>query len=345
MPSKELHFLHSTKTDHEKLICIADTLFKKNNFSILTHKLPDGDTLGSAFALFYALKKLKKRVKVLCSDPIPKKYSFLDLENISNTGLKESTIEQNECVISVDIADTKLLGENLEIYRECVDICIDHHSLNKQYAKLTYVNSSAAATAEIIYDIIKIMNIPFDKIIADCIYTGISTDTGSFKYSNTTHKTLEIAGKMLKYGARHNLISRKMFGEKTKTKIYLEKLVLETLEFFFSDKCAVICITKDILNKTKAKEEETEGLSGIPKSIKGVLIGITIREKEEKVFKISVRCDPCISALKLCSKFDGGGHPGAGGCVILGNLETVKEKILVEVDEILKHTAYTEIDQ
>lgn len=310
-----------------KINDISKIFKENNNFYILTHKSPDGDTLGSAFALCFALQKINKRAKVLCSDEIPNKYKFL-YENIKKQNFNP------EYIISVDVAELKLLGEKLYLYSDKIDLSIDHHLSNKNFAKYNYIKNTAA-TAEIIYDIIKNSNIEFDLNIANCIYTGISTDTGCFKYSNTTSNSHRICADMIDFGVDSFKINKIMFDTKSKAKLNIEKIVLESLEFFYNNKCAIITIKNEQLSNLCFCESDFDGIAAIPRQIDGVLIGIFIKEKEPCKFKISIRTDKTIDAAKICSTFNGGGHRCAAGCVIAGQLNEVKHKILSVVNKYL----------
>ena len=311
---------------------IAKILTEHDNFYILTHKSPDGDTLGSAAALCLALQKMNKNAKVLCSDEIPKKYGFL-FEQIKNQDFNPGYI------ISVDVADTQLLGENLSCYADCIDLCIDHHLQNQQFAKAWYVENRFAATAEIIYEILKTLNIAIDSGIASCIYTGISTDTGCFRHSNATSHSYRAAADMIDFGADAFKINKVMFDTKSRAKLRIEKAAIESLEFFCHDKCAMICLTNEEILKFSTCESDFDGISAIPRKIEGVLVGIFIKEEQPGVFKISMRSDDSIDVSKICANFGGGGHRCAAGCTIRGKLMDVKNKVISQINQ---HMSITE---
>ena len=303
---------------------VSDILKEKNNFLLLTHQYPDGDTLGSAFALCRALQSMGKYAKVLCNDKIPDKFDYI-------YNCVEMQEFEGEFIVSIDIADPQLLGDRLSCYTDKVDLCIDHHGSNINYAKVNFVNPDAAATAEIVADIIREMDVNIDSKIADCIYTGLSTDTGCFKYSNAKPKTYRVAADMIELGARSSIINKLMFDTITKQRLELEKLVLETLEFFCDDKCAVVYVTNDMRIKSGTADEDIDGISSIPRRIEGVHIGVTLREKENGIFKISLRTNGILNASEICKKFGGGGHPTAAGCTIYGGLENAKRSIVEAV--------------
>ena len=295
---------------------------------ILSHRNPDGDTLGSAFALHYILRQLGKRSRVECHDGFPKQYSYL---------LSEYKPEDFEpkAVVAVDIADEQLFGENLEKYRGKVDLCVDHHGSNKHYAKNWLVRDTAAACCEVIEDICYgFEEVQLTKIIADCIYTGVSTDTGCFRYSNTTGHTHAVAGRMFKAGCDFVMINRAMFEVKSFSRIAIEREVLNTLELYFDNRCAVVAITKDMMERTGAEESELEGVAAMPREVEGVLVGITLRQRDNG-YKISVRSGEEVDASVLCGKLGGGGHRCAAGCFVEGDLENAKKTMLKIVAESL----------
>lgn len=306
---------------------IARFLEAHDNYEILTHAYPDGDTLGSGFALCMALQQIGKNARVITTN-IPSKFVYL------TKGVKEQEFEA-ETIISTDVAADSLLGSNMSKYLGKVDICIDHHGSNTFTAREKFVDRFAAANCEIIYKLIQRMDVKFTKEIADCLYTGISTDTGCFRYTNTTAETMRVAASLMDFGCDTAYINKSMFETKSKEKIQLEHSVYNTIDYCAGGKCAIIYITLDMLRQLDVGDDEMEGLASIPRQIEGVLLGITMKEKEGGFFKISVRSNDDINASDFCSKFSGGGHPAAAGCTIEGDLETVKKKLVKAAEEFL----------
>lgn len=306
----------------------CERLRDMDDIVILCHRNPDGDTLGSGFALHYILKSLGKRSRVECHDGFPKQYSYM---------LREYEPKEYEpkAVIAVDIADEQLFGERLSKYCGKVDLCIDHHGTNKHYAKDWLVREGAAATAEVIEDICYgFEEVDLTKLIADCIYTGVATDTGCFRYSNTTSHSHAVAGRMFKAGCDFGMINRVMFELKSLSRIAIEKEVLNTVEYHFDKKCALVCITREMMDKTGALESELEGVAAMPRQIEGVEVGITLRQRDDG-FKVSIRTGEEADASVLCGRLGGGGHRYAAGCFVKGNLDEAKEVVLKAVGEAL----------
>lgn len=307
----------------------AKTLLSKDKILILTHRSPDGDTIGSGYALAMALRKLGKNVKVDCTDPFPEKYSYF-------TDKLEKLEFDEEFVVSVDIADTKLLGEKLSGYADKIDLCIDHHGSNTKYAKEYYVEASAAAAAQVIAKLIRLMNVEFDKDIANAIYTGITTDTGCFRYTNVTAETHRIAADMIDCGAESGMINRLMFETKSRSRLEIERRVMDSIQFYLDGRCAIAYATIDMMKESGAVDSDMEGVSSLPRQIEGVMAGITLREKNNGKFKVSVRTTDELDASAICANFGGGGHKAAAGCMITGTLNEAIEQIIEVVRQALE---------
>ena len=306
----------------------ATLLSENDNFHILTHRYPDGDTLGSAFALCFALRTLGKNANVKISGKLPSKFSYLT----------ENYCEQDfvcEYVVSVDVAALSLLGELQEHYGDKIDLCIDHHGSNSMVADNICVDASCAAASEIIYVLIKAMNVEITRDIANAIYTGISTDTGCFCYTNTTAQSHHIAAELIDLGCDFSMINRINFETKTRAKLKMERMVYDTMEFYCGGKCAIIYTTLAMQKALGAGDDEMEGLASIPRQIEGVKMGITMREKEDGTFKVSVRTNDGINASEFCARFGGGGHVAASGCSIKGDLATAKYMLIKAAEEVL----------
>lgn len=307
----------------------AKTLLSKDKILILTHRSPDGDTIGSGYALAMALRKLGKSVKVDCTDPFPEKYSYF-------TDKLEKLEFDEEFVVSVDIADTKLLGEKLSDYADKIDLCIDHHGSNTKYAKEYYVEASAAAAAQVIAKLIRLMNVEFDKDIANAIYTGITTDTGCFRYTNVTAETHRIAADMIDCGAESGMINRLMFETKSRSRLEIERRVMDSIQFYLDGRCAIAYATIDMMKESGVVDSDMEGVSSLPRQIEGVMAGITLREKNNGKFKVSVRTTDELDASAICANFGGGGHKAAAGCMITGTLNEAIEQIIEVVRQALE---------
>lgn len=297
---------------------------------ILSHQFPDGDTFGSASALCRGLRRKNKRAAVRCSDAIGPKYEYLFRD------LPDDDFEP-DLVVAVDVADEALLGEPLQSkWGGKVQLCIDHHPSNTLYAEETCLNPKSAATCEIIFDILKELKVDITPDIAEPLYTGITTDTGCFKYINVTPRTYRIAADLVETGIDAPAINRKMFDTKSRARLEMERRVLETMEYALDGKIAVIVISRQMVKESGAKEDDLDGLATIPRGIEGVLVGVTLREKENGAWKISLRAHDPANASEICARFGGGGHKGAAGCTMSLPLEEAKARMVKAVREYLE---------
>ncbi|MBQ7965739.1 MAG: bifunctional oligoribonuclease/PAP phosphatase NrnA [Ruminococcus sp.] len=310
------------------LLEASKLLLKNDNFHILTHRYPDGDTLGCAFALCYALRSKGKKANVIVNGNLPSKFSYL---------AESYDVQDFDCeyVVSVDVAAPSLLGDLQGEYADKIDLCLDHHGSNTMVAKNLFVDASCAAACEIIHVLIKAMGVKITRDIANALYTGISTDTGCFCYTNTTAQTHRIAAELIECDCEFNKINRINFETKSRAKLKMERMVYDTMEFYCGGKCAIIYTTIAMQNALGAGDDEMEGLASIPRQIEGVKMGITMREKEDGTYKVSVRTNDGINACEFCQRFGGGGHVAASGCSIRGDLQTVKYLLIKAAEEVL----------
>ncbi len=307
----------------------ARYLKKHDNYIILTHASPDGDTLGSAYALYYGLNEIGKTACVLCPDVIPKKYDYF-------AGKTDHVKRENATVVAVDVADSKLLGSLEQEFGDIVDINIDHHISNMRFAKNLYLDADASATAEAIFELLNIMKVNINDVTAKALYTGIVTDTGCFKYSNVTAKTHIIASQLYDYNISAPDINKLMFDTKSRNLIELERMVLDTSEFHFGGKCMLLSVTADMQEKTGCSGTELEGIAVISRSVEGVEAGVTIKQTDDNEYKISLRTYPPLDASRICKKLGGGGHKAAAGASVTGTLDEAKDKVLTAVKEVME---------
>ncbi len=304
----------------------ADILREKDNILILTHANPDGDTLGSGFALCRALMKIGKICAVINADDIPKKYNYL-FDDIVEIKFKP------DYVVAVDVATVNLLGGLEEQYK--IDMCIDHHSTNTEYANLLLLEDVPAA-CQIMYEVVLALGVEVDKKIADCLYTGLTTDTGCFRYDSTTAQTYRVAADLIDAGADNGRINRIMFETKTKTYARLERLAIESMRFYEHERVAVITVTQEMFQLTGSNAQETEGLAPLTRQIEGVEIGITIQERPDGTCKASIRTFESVNAAELAACFGGGGHAQAAGCRFDCDVKEARRLLVDKCREMLE---------
>ncbi len=316
---------------------------------ILTHRYPDGDTLGSAFGLCGILTAAGLNARVAVNGTLSKKFAFLvksedwvytagqdllnprlshDVTDETASGFSaDVTRHKKTLVIAVDIASPEQLGDLREEFEHSVCLSIDHHAMNTPFARYT-CERKAAANAENIYELACLLNIPIDKHIADCLYTGICTDTGCFRFSNVTPRTMRIAAELMDIGCDSANINRAMYETNTIAHLKMQEYALSTLKFYNGGKIAVIYTTLDMERRAGASESDMDGISSIPRTIEGVRVGITLKEKAENLYRVSVRTVAGYSAADICARFGGGGHHAAAGCTLRCTLDEAVERMV-----------------
>lgn len=306
-------------------------LKKHDNFCILTHSSPDGDTLGSAAALAYGLRSIGKHCFVRCGDEIPAKFFYFMREDLL-------TPMPYETVVAVDVADERLLGSLMVGFAGKVDLCIDHHVSNTGYAEKLYLDAGAAATCECIFELLGAAHIALNDTIAAALYTGISTDTGCFKYSNVTARTHRIAAELYGYDIHAADICKAMFDTKSKGRLELERMVLDSARFYFDEECMVLTVTTDMLEKTGCCENDLEGVAVLSRCVEGVIAGVSLKQKDENTFRVSLRTYDPLDASAICRRLGGGGHRAAAGCTLTGSVGDVTAQVLEAIGEALEES-------
>ncbi len=306
----------------------AEFLLAHDNYTILSHANPDGDTAGCGYALCRALRKIGKKANVLCADSFSRRFSFM-WENLPEQDFTEET------VISVDVADSKLLGANREIYEGKIKLAIDHHISHVDFAESLCLEPYAAACGQTIFKIIKAMEIPMDKDIAACLYTAIATDSGCFKFSSVTPETHMIAAELLAYDFGFSELNYILFDLKTKERIALEENIYSNMKFYLDGQCAIIILPRAVLDTVDS--EDSNGISAIPRQIEGVEVGVVLKEKKDGSWKASLRANSRADVQKICSVFGGGGHKKAAGCTFTDcTPEQAIEKLVPVIREALE---------
>ena len=282
---------------------VVSRLLAADDILILCHKNPDGDTIGSGTALCLALQQLGKNAAVLCSDPIPAMYDYMPITVFDGSF-------RPAFVVAVDVAGIQLFGErnNIQEYAEHVNLCIDHHGSNSGYAYETLVDAGAAASAELLTTLIPEMGAKITPEIASCLYTGVATDTGCFRFSNTTAETHKAAAALIEAGADVERLNERLFESRSHARVIAERMALESLEFYYDDRCALICLTWDQIQAAGVAGAELEDLTSLPRSIEGVEVGLTLRQQKDGSFKISVRTGHDTNACNIARRLGGGGQ-------------------------------------
>lgn len=312
---------------------------ESNRVLITSHQNPDGDALGSMLALGLGLEKIGKDVVFYSKDGVPEILEFLPHSDKIVSSINE--IEAPfDIAFAVDCTATSRAGAKFEEYAKsenCKNVVIvDHHETGSSSGDLHLLDQNASSTGIIIYRILNSLDIELDKSISENIYITIVSDTGSFSYSNTNSDTLRIAAELVDIGVDPSKISQALYENEPLRKIELLKLVIPTLDITEDKKIASIFVDKDMFQETGATREDTEGMVNIPRSIKGVEVAILFRQEGDLEWKISLRSKGSVNVAKIAEGFGGGGHAGAAGCSLEGNIADVKTKVISTIREGLR---------
>lgn len=313
---------------------IANAISKSGDIALLPHVAADGDALGSSFALALAISRMGKNVKVLLEEDIPFTYGFLP--GIELSEVYQYGDRQYDTMIAVDCGDLGRLGKRADIFEGArITANIDHHPTNTGFAVHNFVDTGAAATSEIIYKLLGLLSIKIEKDIATCLYVAIATDTGSFRYSNTTSVTHELAAELLRAGVDVAVISQKVFDATSFEKVKLISEAINTLELFENGKIAVMAISNELIKKSGAKEEDCDGIINTARNIRGVEVAAMLRQLDNSEIKVNLRSNLTFDVSAIASLYKGGGHKKAAGYTTSGTLENAKKRLLEDIREVL----------
>lgn len=289
----------------------ASWLLSKDNFLILTHVRPDGDTIGCAAGLCHGLREQGKTAYVLHNPEATSLFTpYLE-------GLVAEESYVPDTVVAVDMAAVGLFPENAKCYLDSgVDLAIDHHPSQEFYAKETCLDGSRAACGELVYDIVRQWG-DISPAVAVPLYVAVSTDTGCFVYGNTSGDTHRVAGALLDVGIGHRELNHKHFRTKSLARLKLESLLTAGMEVYDEGHLAIASLTLDMAASVGAKEEDMEDISSFVGCIQGVTIAVTLRELKPGVCKFSLRTNPEeLNASAVCALLGGGGHAAASGATV-----------------------------
>ncbi len=314
-----------------------------DDFIVTSHISPDGDNIGSTLSMYYALNKLGKNVYYVLDDNPPQNLKFL-VENVKILKSEEINLE-NYNIVALDCGDKNRICLSKELVDNAKSIiCIDHHASNDHYGDFNYIDTEASSTCELVYNLLleyeknENKNI-IDENIATYLYTGLSTDTGNFVYSNTHPSSFEMAKELLLKGAKKDIIIEKVFQSNPYNYYKLLGEALNTLDIV-DGKVASIMINKDMLKRNVISFNDVDGITPYTRDIEGVEVGILLKEKKENEVKVSLRSKRYIDVSKIAQSFGGGGHIRAAGCTIYSSIEDAKRQIVDAVVKVVQGEKY-----
>ena len=307
----------------------ARFLLERDSFLILTHRRPDGDTLGSAAALCRGLRQLGKTAYVLENPEITPKYRFL-MED-----LEKAAFEAGDTLIAVDVASLNMLPQSFSPLADKIALRIDHHGTSESFTEQELVEPAAAACGQIIYDLLTEMGVSLDVPMANALYTAISTDTGCFRYANTQSHTFQVAAACAAVSPELHNLNQLLFETNSLARLRIQGWMVENARFLAGSKICICALPLSVEQEIGVTEDDMENISGVPRTIEGVKIAATLRqEKDTGKVKLSVRAMPGYDAGAICAKFGGGGHRGAAGASLALSLEEATAAVIAAMPEI-----------
>ena len=307
----------------------ANFLMAHDDYLILTHVRPDGDTIGCAAGLCLCLRQLEKKAWVL---PNPETTALFApyLEGLlAPEGYEPGT------VVAVDMAARGLFPENAKVYLDRVDLTIDHHPSQEFYAKETCLDAGRAACGEIVYDIARRLG-PITPEMGRALYVAVSTDCGGFVYSNTDAQTHRVAADLIDSGFDLYPVNRRHFRTKSFRRLKLEGMLVDSMELRDGGATALVCLTLDMVARAEAREEDLEDIAAFVGQVEGVKNGVTLRELKPGEWKLSLRTDPGdLNASAVCALLGGGGHAAAAGATFPAqSREEARDKVLDAIGQV-----------
>jgi len=303
-----------------------------DEYLLVSHVHPDGDTISSTLAMAYVLKKLGKKFVIINQDPIPDRFLFLPMADLFYSA---NQVNQSfSHVITLDAADRKRIGDIEHLFAENVKILnIDHHPTNDYFGNINVVVPHAAATAEVMYDFVQEIGIEMDKDLASMIYTGLLTDTGGFRYANTSSKVLRIAAQLLEFGISPGEIAEMALEAISHTHLMILKRAFEHVELLEQGRVAWTVLRLTDLKDLSTASDDTEGVVNYMRNIEGVEVGVFFKEADTEAFKVSLRSKKLVDVGAIAKEFGGGGHERAAGFSFQGPLKTLKSELLSKIKQ------------
>jgi phosphoesterase RecJ-like protein len=311
---------------------IAKKILESQRIAITSHLRPDGDSICTSLALAFAAELLGKEARIINRDPTPFPFNrFPDIEKIR---IGQIAPEKFDIIVLLECANVSRSGqEGLDNYFK---INIDHHYSNDYYADIDWVEPKASAVGEMAFDLAEKLDIRFTPQIANHLYCAIVSDTGSFQFSNTTARSLEVCSKLMARGANSIKVSELLFNTNSPEKIKLLGQVLSTLKINKKGNIATITMFRKYLDSLKLKEIDTEDITTLARSIQGVKMVLFFKEMKKNTFRVSLRAKGEADAVFIAEHFGGGGHLHAAGFTISGKYENLLKEIPAEVERLLE---------
>lgn len=303
---------------------VVELIEAKRRFAITSHVRPDGDALGSSLGLYWLLRALDKEPEVIMRDPVP--HAYQKLPGADLVRVTPSVDQPYDAVFVIECSDVDRPG--LEGIEKHLVVNIDHHSTTSLFGRINWIDSTASAVGEMVYNLCKAIGVRVTREIAECVYTALITDTGSFHYANTTERTFKVASELVRAGVKPAKVSQAVFGSYPWSKIRLTSLVLGTVGRDPSGRVAWLRQSLDMQEAAGATDEDADGFVNYPLSCRDVEAVAFLKETAPQVYRVSLRSKGDVNVARIAERFGGGGHRNAAGCTLRGRWEEA-ERLLV----------------
>lgn len=306
----------------------AQYLLSHDNFCILSHRRPDGDTTGSSAALCLGLRQLGKNAHVLYNEEVTPRFSWL------HEGLTKVAEEEGDTIVSVDVASPGMLPKSFMHLVDRIALRIDHHDAATSFTEWELVDGGSASCAELVWDVLAEAGVVMDSAIAEAVYVGVATDTGCFRYSNTKAHTFAVAAACAGAGARIYQLNQELFETNTLGRLRIQAWIVANMKMIRGGEMALVAIPKAVEQELGVTEDDMDNISSFPRTVAGVCMAATLREASDAGTKISVRAVPGFDATLVTTRFGGGGHKGAAGASVkmpLAEAAKVVEAAMLEL--------------
>jgi phosphoesterase RecJ-like protein len=311
---------------------VVELIEAKRKFAITSHRRPDGDSLGSSLGLYWLLRALDKDVEVIMRDPVP--HAYQQLPGVKNVRVTPAVDDSYHAVFVIECSDVSRPG--LEELEKQFVVNIDHHSTTALFGKINWIDSTASAVGEMIYNLCKATGVRVTKEIAECVYTALITDTGSFHFSNTTERTFKVASELLRTGVKPAKAAEAVFASYPWSRIQLMGAVLSTARRDSTGRVALLRHSLEMQHTAHSSDEDADGFVNYPLTVGEVEAVAMLRESEPGVYRTSLRSKGEVNVAKVAEKFGGGGHRNAAGCTLRGTWEEAEEKIIALLQDAVE---------
>ncbi len=303
---------------------VVELIEAKRKFAITSHVRPDGDSLGSSLGLCWLLRALDKDVEVIMRDPVP--HAYQQLPGANEVRVTPKVDDDYHAVFVIECSDIDRPGL-IDLEKQFV-VNIDHHSTTALFGKINWIDSTASAVGEMVYNLCKATGVRVTKEIAECVYTALITDTGSFHYSNTTERTFKVASELMKTGLKPAKTAEAVFASYPWSRIQLMGAVLSTARRDSTGRVAFLRHSLEMQHTAEASDEDADGFVNYPLTVEEVEAVAMLKESEPGVYRTSLRSKGDVNVAKVAEKFGGGGHRNAAGCTLRGTWEEAEEKLI-----------------